>query len=226
MLYIVMVLLIVLGAAMMLASLLAGIVYACKRRWKAALMWAGTMLLSAVVILGAGITIVVRGVVDISHGISRHVAEQNARQKVKVDAIRDLTPGVDWSKVDQQWWTYDGFRDWYRVPVRWPYDMHCIDLLDHGSLYKNIAAGRSDDPNVQCSQEGFDVTRYETDGKLMVYQFEDLERKTVTWGIYEFDKDSQIYAGEPTMWAAAKEKLYSGPRTLRTVREHYETYWR
>lgn len=41
-------------------------------------------------------------------------------------------------KVPEGYYTYYGFRDWWRFPVVYPYSLTCIDVLDYGALVNEI----------------------------------------------------------------------------------------
>ena len=225
------VVLILLSAGLLgcLAALLMGIVSACRKRWRRVLISLAVLLFCGIMALGAGLGLVVKSGMDFTSYVHRQVAAANARdkalQKAKVDAIKALTPKIDWTKVDRQYWEYEGFRDWFRVPIRWPYEIASIDTRETGHLRQNTADGKSDDPNHQTKNLDLNnITHCACDSHMLLFRraWEGSEQ----WGLFEFDTEvRETFTTDAQMWSRAKDHGWTGPATLSGVKDSYDQYW-
>jgi hypothetical protein len=225
--------LIIVSACGGMAALITGIVMAVKRRWMAGWILLGLLILCILLTAGSGAALAWTGFAATRSFVKRVVAEENARaqahaalSKARVDAIKALTPDQDWSKVDDQYWNYDGFRDWFRVPIRWPYGMESIDTLDRGTLQKNVAGGRSDDPNAQCKSvaDVANITHYAWDANVLL--FKELRDGKTGWGAVEFDSEIvRRFSTEADLMKWAHDRGCKASGDLPSVKENFERYW-
>jgi hypothetical protein len=52
----------------------------------------------------------------------------------QVQLLKSYVPKETLDGVDPEFYTYFGFRDWWRYPLVYPYSIHAIDSLDNGYL--------------------------------------------------------------------------------------------
>ncbi len=108
--------------------------------------------------------------------IHQLVHEESYREHLAMNrnSIMALTPGVDWSKVDEPWWGMDPRFRLNRLPVRWPYELQGTDPMDSGRLFKNVAQGRCNnrDASHEMSPEISDISEYAADGRMMLFRKE------------------------------------------------------
>jgi hypothetical protein len=130
--------------------------------------------------------------------------------------VRDAIPA--------NFYTYDGFRDWWRVPLVFPYQLMCIDTRDRASLEKYDPKHPVADPNKSSSGVFGDITRVATDNRFLV--FETRSGSTTSYGILRYGSGMRSDFGkEAEMWSAATEAGYSGGRVLLTVDDLFSAYY-
>ncbi len=160
-------------------------------------------------------------VVFVALRTNSHVASHAA-------AIKKLSPEVtDWSKVDKEYWNWEGDFDWFRTPVRYPYDLHSIDTPSaHGFLNRNIHSGHSSEPTHDGQTKINDIEAYSTDSHFFVFHQIPRDGTPEKWGIFAYLVDTTDYfKDEASMWAEAIRRGYAGPTTLESIESHYTNYW-
>ena len=45
----------------------------------------------------------------------------------------------------EEFYTYSGFKDYYRYPLRYPFSIHCINSKENGELYNEVTVNRFDE---------------------------------------------------------------------------------
>ncbi len=56
-------------------------------------------------------------------------------ESAQVKVLRDMEPLKNKDLVPEQFYTYLGFRDYFRLPLRYPYSLHCMDSLANAELF-------------------------------------------------------------------------------------------
>ena len=202
------------------------LVCVCRRRRRG--LFISLASIGICVLLGAGafVTVLARGAVDVKHAMDRQRAQASAARQTRIAPVLSLTPGV--AGVDDEYWDYDGFRDWYRVPIRYPYDVQSIDTLDRGGIEINTAGGKSSDPNTQCKQLLWGITEYTVDSRMALCHLEDYVEDDVPkpWAVLTFDSDNiQYFKSREAMLEAASAAGFAGERQLQSVKQRYTAYW-
>lgn len=225
-----MVLMIVTG----LAVLLVGIVSACRRRWYWVLGSVATLMLVAVMLFGAGVWLTAKGaryawrhtVVPARQAINEHYA----RWQAKVDARKALVDPAVLSAVPEEWFTYDGFRDWQRIPLVYPYEIHMIDVMDYCSL-GSYRGGAVADPNhsVEQVQNPSRITHFSFDRRLLLGRMGPTRiepDEPISWFIFDFGTRAvQHFATEQEMLDVARAQGYTGDTTLKTPETQWNDYF-
>jgi hypothetical protein len=52
-----------------------------------------------------------------------------------LDSLKVLAKENGDSDIPEAFYTYWGFRDYYRLPITFPFSLHCVDDLDNAQLY-------------------------------------------------------------------------------------------
>src|SRR5262245_52027323 len=66
---------------------------------------------------------------------ARERAAANAQRRAEhIAKLKSHVPANVLKTVDPEFYTYSGFRDWWRFPLVYPYSVKCIDTLDSGHL--------------------------------------------------------------------------------------------
>lgn len=130
--------------------------------------------------------------------------------------------------VKDQFYTYFGFRDYYRFPLRYPYAIHCIDVRDNGYLYNERNVERfneSDNGEVDLNIPG--IKRLAFDGRFLLLEQQNEiagdngHNNSTLYQVFEFDKDTAYTAKNlKHLFILARQKGYSGPDTLMTIEQY------
>ena len=126
--------------------------------------------------------------------------------------------------IPSEFYTYDGFRDWWRLPLVFPYQLMCIDTRDNAFVGKYDPKEPVADPNTSSSQIFGNITRIATDNTLLV--FETRNETEISYGIFQYESGQRSEFGEEKqMWAAAKKAGYTGGDVLLTVDNLFSAYY-
>lgn len=131
--------------------------------------------------------------------------------------------------VNEQFYTYFGFRDYYRFPLRYPYAIHCIDLRDNGYLFneKDVKHfDQSDNGDIDLGIPG--IKRIAFDQKfLLIEQQNEVSGKEgsapgeLSYLLFEFGKEQARHCKTlEDLVHAAHQKGYAGPDTLMTIEDY------
>lgn len=61
-----------------------------------------------------------------------------AKRTKHIAWLKGMEPDHFQNKVPKAFYSSFGFRDWYRIPIVYPYSFVCIDVVDHGALYNDV----------------------------------------------------------------------------------------
>ena len=87
-----------------------------------------------------------------------------------------LLPGCDDSptRPGEGFYSYRGYRDWWRIPLRFPYQITVIDTFANGNLEKYDSSSLMADPKCETVVENISAIGY--DGKFAVFQQRNVEK--------------------------------------------------
>jgi hypothetical protein len=126
--------------------------------------------------------------------------------------------------IPADFYTYDGFRDWWRLPLVFPYQLVCIDTLDSASLEKYDTKFSVADPNVSSSEVFGDLTRLATDNRILL--FETKIGSTITYGMMRYESGIRSdFTSEVQLWNAATKEGYSGSHVLQNIDKVFSIYY-
>jgi hypothetical protein len=126
--------------------------------------------------------------------------------------------------IPAEFYTYDGFRDWWRLPLVFPYQLMCIDTRESAYLEKYDSKHPVSDPNKSSSGVFGDITRIATDNRVLV--FERKSKVTAAYGMLKYESGIRTdFSEEIQMWDAAQEAGYLGKHALLAVDDLFSTYY-
>ena len=84
-------------------------------------------------------------------------------------------PGCDDSpaRPKADFYSYRGFRDWWRIPLRFPYQITMVDALEYGTLEKYDPASLIADP--KCETVVTDIVAIGYDGKFVAFRRKNID---------------------------------------------------
>jgi hypothetical protein len=225
--------LLVLGATAALAALVAGIVFAVKRRGRRVLACAGILAAGVLLAAVAAGALVLKGArYTWQHTVvpaRKSMAEREARWQASLSARRALMDPAVLPTVPADFFTYDGFRDWWRVPLVYPYGAEVIDTMDNAAVLQRHKGGPIPDPNVSQEDVLRDVIGLAFDRQfILIHQGPSRLYPAVPekWILLEIATGRRTEStSEAELLGEAQHRGYGGPPKLATFRETYEAYF-
>lgn len=127
------------------------------------------------------------------------------------------------SHIPEQFYTYFGFKDYYRFPLTYPYSIHCNYYKGNGELYNEANVVHFDENDNGETYIGPDnITRLTFDKNwLLIEQTKTSTRtdKLIThYFLFDFvtEKQTEVHT-EKDLFKLAKEKGYTGSDSLMTI---------
>jgi hypothetical protein len=126
--------------------------------------------------------------------------------------------------IPESFYTYDGFRDWWRMPLVFPYQLLCVDTRERACLEKYDARYPVEEPNKSSSQLLHGICRLQTDNKVLVFEWMDGDNLKYGLLVYALETQS-TFGDEKSMWDAAANTGFLGKRQLVSVDEMFSRYF-
>ena len=120
-------------------------------------------------------------------------------------------------------YNYDGFRDWYRFPLVYPYHIIMIDTYDRGWLEEYIG-GDIRDPNVYSKSvlEGEISAIIRQDDRL-IFKLEKPDKEGNLYGIFDY-RSGEVRRFKDT--DSLRRELEPGfPLQFDSLEKAYDDYW-
>lgn len=162
-----------------------------------------------------------------SNNVDKHQANNNSTQ---IKLLKSYLPANILNNEPEQFYTYLGFKDYYRLPLRYPYSIHCLGSRENGELYNEVNVSRFDendngeifagisninkiafDKNYLLIEQ--DVTPTRTDKIIKHYILFELETEKL-----------QEAKSLHSLIELAKEKGYAGADTLMALEQYHNLF--
>jgi hypothetical protein len=218
------------GAMVALTLLILSIVWAFQRKWTGVLfgvvgtlLFIGLSVASIVGIISKAAVDIPKKANEIVRAIEAKEKEREAHRAQKELEIKNLTPTIDWTANDPDWWSSPGTIDWWRTPLRWPYAVVSSDRLRTGTLARSKRSGSPEFDDMQQLGFGFDAYAY-NDKLFICSNPSDLPNER--YRIYHFETETaDVFADEATLWKAAHAAGWTQPDELHSPWQHFKNYW-
>ena len=136
----------------------------------------------------------------------------------KIDAMIDRTIGYR-----PDFYNYDGFRDWYRFPLVYPYHITMIDTFDRGWLEEYIGGDIQDSIVSSKRISTGDISAIIQRDDSLIFKLEKPDREGNLYGIFDYR------SGEVRQFKdleALRSKLKPGfPLDFEPLKKAYDDYW-
>lgn len=156
--------------------------------------------------------------------VDLHLSKSSSTQ---ITLLKSYLPSNIVGNEPEEFYTYLGFKDYYRYPLRYPFSIHCMYTHDTGELYNEINVQRFDENDNGEMYSGIDNIHKIAFDKTYV-----LIEQTVTstrtdkiinhYILFDFDteKKEEVKSFQKLL-ELAKQKGYAGPDTLMTLEQYY-----
>lgn len=148
-------------------------------------------------------------------------------ESASVSYLMSLEPDSMKGKVPVQFYSYLGFRDYYRLPIAWPYSLHCMDSLGDGSLYNEANVQQfdvNDNGELSCDVNGimnFAFTKEHLIG--MKVKIENKPKKV--YFAYDLkNKIEKVFATEQELMKYAASKGFPDKTELKSCKDYYNGF--
>ena len=143
----------------------------------------------------------------------------------QIQYLKLIEPEESKGKIPDQFYSYLGFRDYFRMPLRYPFSIHCIDQTENGSLYNEENVERFDaSDNGEKSVNIDGIIAFSFDAHiLLARQLYDSESKTEKYIIYFFDTgNTEEFNTSDKMNVRARELNFNGNSKLVSCKDYFE----
>lgn len=245
-------LLIGLGALCLIMTVIALIfgVIALANNKPAKFLWL-TVFLSSLVGLIICIFIVVRKVVNAVEHFAENTAEHfdayadsmsghmessmNDKHEInpssaQINILKSYLPANILNNELEEFYTYSGFKDYYRFPLRYPFSIHSMFSKTNGELYNEVNVTRFDENDNGENFSGIsNINKIAFDKNFLLIEQEVSSTRTdkiINHYIlfnFETEKKEEVPNFQKLL-QVAKEKGYTGPDSLMTLGQYYQLF--
>ena len=216
----------------LLVSLVNYLIFSRKKQFYQTLIAFGV---TAAIMLGSGIMVGVKTCNFVFSQLSKtktqvesKVKERTEQRRKKISYLLSGVPDAVSSKINADFYEFCGQKDWWRIPLVYPYHMIRVDDFYLGSLEKFKGGALKELRDSSTAAITF-ITRIAFDRKMLLFQrnVELNNSEKQEWGIFEF-KTGQciIFPSENAMFKAALDKDYEGELKLHSLLYQYRDFFR
>jgi hypothetical protein len=131
--------------------------------------------------------------------------------------------------VPDGFYDYEGVRDWFRMPLVFPYELDAADTTDILWLHRHNGKGPVSDPNRSSDQVGRETpylpeifSRLSMDDSMLLFQSHNKNE----FGLFLFSSGAfEFFASETELFDAARKHGYAGSTNLIPASAFYDAYW-
>ncbi len=136
-----------------------------------------------------------------------------------LDSLRNFSD-LD-SEIPDGFFNYFGFRDYYRLPLTYPFSIHCIDELDNGQLYNEKFVTEFDrNDNGETALNLTEIHAFLLDKNYLVAE---LKTARNTFVIYYFSSDKQeVYQTKAQVVERLQQLNFRGNTNWKTCKDYFE----
>jgi hypothetical protein len=151
-----------------------------------------------------------------SRAAKERAAAGEKRRAEHMALLKSYVPENVLKTVGPKFYTESGFRDWWRIPLVYPYSIHCIDSLDSGRLC--IDDRKAEFPACENIVQGLrTLIRFNFDGRYLVGYTADEGQQPAAgeviprWALIDFTTGAiDSFGAKDELTAAAQKRGYSG----------------
>jgi hypothetical protein len=142
--------------------------------------------------------------------------------------LKQMEPADMRGKVSSAFYRYLGFRDYYRLPLVYPYSIHCIETAAKGDLYneKNVRKfDENDNGEEDCGL--YNIVEFAFNSKMLLARTE-VEEKNVKkekFVLYDFETGKKMeFTSKDEILNVAKKLGYTGTPDFHTPEKYFELF--
>lgn len=132
------------------------------------------------------------------------------------------------NNAPDEFYVYFGYMNYFRMPLTYPYSLHCNDVLETAELYNEVNVTEFNiNDNGEIYQEINGISAIAFDNAALIAQIKDSASKKESYFIYSFvesKQSSSIKTLKEAIKTARKDFNYRGYDTLITVYEYNQLF--
>lgn len=138
-----------------------------------------------------------------------------------LDSLKQIAQENDDTEIPDAFYTYWGFRDYYRLPITFPFSLHCIDDVDNAQLFNEkwvTDFDRNDNGETALSVSG--IHAFAFDKRYLL-----AELKTAKDGfvMYDFKTDKmEVFQSKVALLNRASQSGFTNYSGWHTCRSYFE----
>lgn len=162
-----------------------------------------------------------------SNNLDKHQTNNSSEQ---IKLLKSYLPENILNNEPEQFYTYLGFQNYYRLPLRFPYSIHCTDTRDNGELYNEVNVSRFDEnDNGEIFTGISNINKIAFDKNYLLIEQEVTSTRTdkliTHYLLFALETEKQEEAKSlQNLIQLAKEKGYAGPDTLMTLEQYHNLF--
>ncbi len=234
----------ILAAGVAVAALGVMIGMFVTKRWKIGIVMAGLAFTAVIFVAVSGVTLLVRGVTSAVESVvqtfeqmetassmpTSQAVRQGTTYSPRVQRLQGYMDPTELGLTRDEFWSNPGEWDLYRVPMRYPYHLSCVDVLDSAFLQRYDGSGSVvEQDNSDAIDDMHTVTHAACDGNWILGRRKrsefagNQEREVAEWFLLECDTDKvRTFDSEAELLEAAKQEGYSGPTRLKSIEQLFD----
>lgn len=163
-----------------------------------------------------------------SHTETRQEATAEEWLRDRKAVLEETLPEAEAQAVPEDFYSYSGFRDWYRMPLVFPWQLQAIDVTDSFRLERHNGKGSVREPNQSSEPTSplVELSDLSFDGTMLLFKLLFKKQGGEEYGIFGFeDGGFEFFATEAELWDAARSRGFRGLGRLVSANEAYDSYW-
>ncbi|MES2763829.1 MAG: hypothetical protein V4677_16560 [Bacteroidota bacterium] len=162
-----------------------------------------------------------------NNSIDRYEINNSSAQ---VKLLKSYLPADMVNNEPEEFYSYVGFKDYYRYPLRYPYSIHCMYTKDNGELYNESNVIRFDENDNGEIYAGLsNINRIAFDKNYLLVEQTVTSTRTDKiinhYILYSFETEKKEEASTLSkLLQLAKEKGYTGSDTLLTMERYHSLF--
>jgi hypothetical protein len=145
----------------------------------------------------------------------------------QISFLKSIEPENYKNNIASQFYSYLGFRDYYRLPLRYPFSLHCIDSLGNASLFNELEVIKFDESNNgEIDAELYNITEFTFDRNILLAKHQDKnDASKYLYVIYNFENGKlDEYPDLKRLILAATKQNFSRSFKFYTCKKYFESF--
>jgi hypothetical protein len=146
----------------------------------------------------------------------------------QIRSLKKMEPREAKGKVPSKFYHYLGFRDYYRLPLVYPYSIHCMESPSKGDLYNErnvLKFDENDNGEEDCRL--YNIVEFAFNSKMLLVctETEDKKVKKEKFALYDFETGKKMeFEKKEEMLNEAKKLGYAEKPEFYTPENYFELF--